>query len=138
MGKTQYAKSLAGNPDCLLEVNCSSGAEPDLRSFQHAKHKYILFDEIRPHVVLRQRKVFQAGPCMVDLGSSATNCHSYRRCLYQVRMVLSTNIWTEDLELLTEGDRGWLQENSVFVKVENPLWVTTEDAGDDRDEHVAI
>ena len=127
MGKTQYAKGLAPSPDSILEVNCSTTAEPDLKAFKHAKHSFILFDEIQPSVVLRQRKLFQASPCMVELGSSTTNCHSYRRCFYQVRMILSTNVWSELFPSLSEGDRSWLDENSVVIQVRSPLWESTPD-----------
>ena len=108
----------------MYEINCAAGAEPDLREFRLGQHKDVLFDEIRPHVVLRQRKLFQAGPCLVDLGASATNCFSYRKCLYQTKLILSTSIWSEDIESLPEGDRSWLQENSVLVRVDASLWQT--------------
>jgi hypothetical protein len=124
LGKTQFAKSLAASHSAILEINCGACIEPDLRMFRHAQHKYILFDEIRPHVVLRQRKLFQAGPCLVDLGASATNRFGYRKCLYKTMLILSTNIWSEDLEDkdMSQGDRSWLQANSVLVRVDAPLW----------------
>ena len=46
VGKTAYARSLCGPGFETLEVNWSSGAEPELRAYRLSKHGLILFDEI--------------------------------------------------------------------------------------------
>ena len=76
MGKTVYARSLASDASKALEINCSAGTEPDLRAYRLSRHSVIIFDEISPIAVMKQRKLFQACAVPVQLGCSATNCHS--------------------------------------------------------------
>ena len=58
-GKTYFTKWMLGNPDKVLEVNCASCPEPELRDFRAMWHQVILFDEASPEMVIRQKKVFQ-------------------------------------------------------------------------------
>ena len=125
MGKTQLARSLLdpSAPGELLEVNCASGEEPDLRRFQWSRHKLILFDEVQAKQVAAQRLLFQACTSDVTLACSATNCHSYTIYVHRVRMVLCTNSWEEDVRLMCPGDRDWLESNSVVVPITAPCWL---------------
>ena len=62
MGKTQFARSLIEPAASeVLELNCNSGEEPDMRGFVWSKHKLVLYDEAHPHMVTRQRLLLQAG-----------------------------------------------------------------------------
>ena len=124
MGKTQLARSLLG-PAALgeiLEVNCASGEEPDLRRFQWSRHKLILFDEVHAKQVSTQRLLFQACTSDVSLACSATNCHSYTIYAHRVRMVLCTNCWEPDVRLMPPEDREWLEKNAVVVPITTPCW----------------
>ena len=68
VGKTAFARSLC-DPGCeTLEVNCASGAEPELRAYRLRKHGLILFDEIVAPQVACHRKLFQAQSAPVQLG----------------------------------------------------------------------
>ena len=122
MGKTLYARSLCPPGRQYLEVNCAAGEEPDLREFRFSKHGLVIFDEINPKTVIRQRKLFQGGPVEVQLGCSTTNCFAYTICLYQVRLVLCSNVWTEQLSELLPDDAAWLSQNIYHVAVQEPLW----------------
>ena len=93
LGKTLFARSIAKTDDSLLEVNCSAGNEPDMRAYRLSLHDTILFDEISPKQVASQRKLFQCASAPVTLGTSATNCHSYRVLVYKTKMVLASNVW---------------------------------------------
>jgi len=122
IGKTIYARSLTPPNRSYLELNCTSGAEPDLRSFRFSQHGLILFDEIGPSTVLKQRKLFQAGPVEIQLGCSTTNCFAYCVCLYQVRLVLCSNTWTAEMSQLIEEDQAWLRSNTVHEVISEALW----------------
>ena len=123
-GKTSYAKNITGNPQEVLEVNCSATPEPDLREFDSTVHKAILFDEASCTMVLSQRKLFQAPACLVDLGCSTTNCHKYQVFVSGVMMIVCSNTWSTQLQRLTHaGDAAWLRHNSVLVEVHEPLFV---------------
>ena len=82
----------------------------------------MLFDEIRAGIVARQRKLFQACAAEVQLGCSATNCHSYTVFLFRVKLVLCSNGWAAPMQELPEEDQAWLRENMVCVAVQEPLW----------------
>ena len=72
MGKTQYALSLVP-PQRALELNMASAVEPDLHAYDPAAHDLILFDEMSAAAVLRQKKLMQAPPSLLGMGSSPTN-----------------------------------------------------------------
>jgi hypothetical protein len=122
MGKSIYATSLCG-PESTLEVNCASaGIEPDLRDFTPGVHEAILFDEARCCMVLAQKKLFQAPPAPVQMGNSRTNCHGYSVWVHGVKLIVASNSWHLELQEVSDGDRRWLEENSVYVLVTQPLW----------------
>ena len=117
-GKTFFAKWLLNNPDRVYETNCASCPEPDLRDFNALYHQVILFDEASPEMVIRQKKLFQGPPCFVEMGSSATNCHSYRVLVSGIRLVICSNGWSEAVcRMQSKADRDWLRENSFIVDV---------------------
>ena len=122
LGKTQFAKSFVDSAEQLLELNCAAGHEPDLRGFRYGHHTLVLFDEIRASIVAQQREMFQACAAEVQLGCSATNCHSYTVFLFRVKLVLCSNSWVRSLRDLCEEDQAWLRENMVYVEVKEPLW----------------
>ena len=126
LGKTCFARSLVrpGNAE-VLEVNCSAGEEPDLRGFRFKTHKLILFDEIEPAAVSKQRKLFQATLARVQLGCSATNCFSYEVFVHGIRMVLATNHWDKALAKLPVDDQDWLQKNAIVLRLDAPCWQST-------------
>ena len=122
LGKTVFARSLAPAGTETLEVNCAAGQEPDLRAYRLSRHGLILFDEIEAGQVVAQRKLFQACAAPVQLGCSATNCHSYEVFLWQKRLVLASNNWHTSVAGLPSEDRDWVNANSMILNVEAPMW----------------
>ena len=122
MGKTRYALSLAPVGRCL-ELNCVTGNEPDLREYDATQVDLILLDEMPAYGIIRQKKLMQCPPALVQLGASATNAFSYKVWVHQKMIVVSTNTWFEELEEMAPGDRDWLCTNSVVISVQSPLWV---------------
>ena len=122
MGKTRFALSLspAGRS---LELNCVTGNEPDLREYDATQIDLLLLDEMPALGIIRQKKLMQCPPALVQLGASATNAFSYKVWVHQKKIVVSSNTWFEELEELVPGDRDWLNANSVVVSVQSPLWV---------------
>jgi len=119
-GKTCFTKWLLGNPDRVFETNCAACPEPELRDFNSLYHEIILFDEAAPEMVINQKKLFQAPPCFVEMGCSATNCHSYRVLVSGTRLVICSNGWSEAVaQMRSEADKDWLRENSFVVDVKN-------------------
>ena len=117
VGKTGFARSLCDPALQTLEINCASGAEPDLRAYRLSKHDVIFFDEIAAEQVAHQRKLFQAQRAPVQLGCSATNCHSYEVFVWKKKLVLASNNWEASLQQLSAADQAWIQANSIVLCV---------------------
>ena len=121
-GKTIFARSRCPQRIQVYEINCAAGGEPDFRDYVWLTHGLILCDEIEAEAVAAQRKLFQAAPCFVQLGTSPTNIHVYKVFVHRVRIVCASNNWVESLARLTPADRAWVVANSVHVVVDSPLW----------------
>ena len=122
VGKTAFARGLCDPALEILEVNCASGAEPDLRAYRLRKHDLILFDEIVANQVVAQRKVFQAQSAPVQMGCSATNMYSYEIFVWRRKLVLASNNWTSSLTTLSTADKDWVQANSIVLHITQPMW----------------
>ena len=124
VGKTSYARSLSpAGLSGVLEVECAGKDHPDLKQFDGRVHDTIIFDEASVQAVLLQKKLFQSSSSMVTLGSSATTMHSYHIWCHRLRMVVTSNRWSMELRALPLDDPAWLQANSVFVLVHEPLYL---------------
>ena len=106
----------------MYEVNCAAGGEPDLRGYRFGRDGLILLDEVEAEAIARQRKLFQAGTSLVQLGTSPTNIHVYTVFVHRVRIVCASNNWKSSLERLSADDRAWIVKNSVYVHCDAPLW----------------
>ena len=122
MGKTAFGRSKCPKGQFVLEINCAAGGDPDLRSYRYGHHGLILLDEIEADVVARQRKLFQAGTALIQLGTSATNIHVYTVFVHRVRIVCASNNWAASTARLVEADREWIESNSVYVRCDEQLW----------------
>jgi len=123
VGKSQFVRSLtaAGR---TYEADCSGQClEPDLRGFSKLTHDVLFFDEASAELVLANKKLFQASSSVVQMARSSTNCHSYQVWAWRIKMVVCSNRWSYELDQLPHVDPSWLIENSVHVKVTEPLWV---------------
>jgi hypothetical protein len=130
LGKTEFAKALCGE-GATLELTCTGedAAEPNLKAFVRGQHKAVLFDECGVQTVLSNRKLFQAPACVLQLAQSRTHCHAYEVCLHGVLLIICSNSWAAQLAALALHDRDWLQQNSVHVRVTEPLWDMGADTG---------
>ncbi len=122
-GKTQYALSLVA-ANRSLELNMASCDEPDLRQYSWDTHDLILLDECSAKTILAQKKLMQAGPCWLNMGNSKTNAYAYSVWLHAKLFVVCTNRWELELETLSAPDADWLQDNSLVIRIDSPLYVT--------------
>ena len=124
VGKTEYVRGLFGS-DALLELNAANcGRSPDLRQFNPAKHKVVLFDEASVELVLENRKLFQAPACWIDLGHSPTGMNVYRVFLNDSCLVIASNRWREQLQAIKNlSDRLWIEANQVLVMITEKMFV---------------
>ena len=115
-GKTCLAKRLEHDH---LEVGCANTQTPSLKRFKFFKHRLIFFDEASPQMVVKNKKLFQAGESEEECGASNTGCHSYYRCFAGTKLVIASNNWSSQLALMSEEDREWIEENQIHVYI-NP------------------
>ena len=123
LGKTRFLAGLAGDASAYICVDCAAATEPDLRLFRRDRHSLIILDEAHAAACVRVKKLLQSSIDPVTLGQSATNTFSYRLWLHRVRIVVTSNVWSQELLELSAGDRDWLTANSYYFKVVEPLWV---------------
>ena len=120
-GKTRFAANLT-TADRFFLVDCSSATEPELRLFDRDQHDVVCFDEAKPSMIIRAKKLVQAGVDMARLGQSATNQVSYQVWFHRVKLVVCCNGWDEQVRKMPSEDAAWLKKNSVYVKVTEPLF----------------
>ena len=70
-------------------------------------------------MVASMKVEFQASNAPCTLGSSNTNCYSYRRRLYRIKMIICSNKWYDELygSDLSKADIEWINDNSVVTTV---------------------
>ena len=120
-GKSRFAASLTTAEKFFL-VDCASATEPELRQFDRDQHDVVCFDEAKPSMVIRVKKLAQAGVDIARLGQSATNQVSYQVWFHRVKLVICCNGWATHLNDMPPEDVAWLNKNSVYVKVSAPLF----------------
>ena len=124
-GKTMFAQGLWGIERTLV-VNCQGVAEPNLRSFNRAIHKCIVFDEIEASTVINNKQLFQGSVNATLLGQSVCAQHAYQCYLYGIGLIMSCNKWLETGKKKTkisQEERQWLVANSVHVVVNEKLYM---------------
>ena len=126
IGKTQKGVSLFGLAQSF-KVNCQGlgpGGIPSIAGFNRAKHRCIIWDEVRPDQVLGNKEVFQSGAHLVNLGQSQCNQHSYSKWLYGIAHVLCSNCFPMTVqEGLSMEDAEWLNKNVMpAVLPEGQKW----------------
>ena len=74
-------------------------------------------------MALRYKKLFQASALYTRLASSRTNSHAYDVWVRRVKFAITSNRWWLELMRVPAEDAAWLWQNSVYVYVEQPLWL---------------
>ena len=116
------ARSLARSPLSYIELNCAHTEWVDLRAFSPDDHDLILWDECPAKLVLQNKKLFLGQASEVMLGQTNTSQHAYTVFVWNVKMVVCSNLWQLQLRTLTREDAEWLEQNSIYVHVTAPLW----------------
>ena len=123
LAKTAFAMSLVG-PGEGVEICCSNvDDEPPLQAaYSPIKHNLILFDEMKPALMIRNKRLFQGPPTRVILGATRTNKYTYAAFVFRKRMVVGSNCWAEELAKLPEGDQKWIRANTIYLNVTTPMF----------------
>jgi len=43
--------------------------------------------------------------------------------LHGIKLVVASNVWSEEVLSLAAADRQWIQSNSVHIKTDRPLFI---------------
>jgi len=119
-GKTKYALSLVPLGR-MFYSDCTSGV-PDLRDFDSGTYSGLLLDELSPRHAISLKKPLQASNELATMGVSPTMMSAYTIHTWKVRIVVCTNLWKTGLRKMKKVDRRWLEANSIYVPVGEPLW----------------
>jgi hypothetical protein len=46
----------------------------------------------------------------------------YRIWVWNVALIVTSNVWTTELEQLAEEDREWLEGNAILIQCSQPLY----------------
>jgi hypothetical protein len=121
-GKSVFAVSLFGEEFTML-VDCSGGKVPDLREHDALVVKAIVLDEMSLWQVMEFKRLLQAPPIPVTLGTSSTQMYSYSVWVARVAFIVTSNRFTEDLAALDAVDAAWVTSNCVPYHVTSPMWL---------------
>ena len=103
--------------------NCPEGVLSSLAIFDRARHRAVLFDEIRPDQVLKNRELFQANQYVQTLGTSACNPFAYNIWVYCIPLILCASNFDRDHQDISLPDREWLHGNLDLVTLPpGELW----------------
>ena len=125
VGKTRFVQSsLVRKPDEALILDCADAVVPALKgNFFRSKHTLVMFDEAHAEMVIRCKKLFQASVNKVTYGSSPTNQYVHSVWLHGIRLVIGSNVWADEVLALPKRDRQWIEDNSVYVYVDQKLYI---------------
>ncbi len=56
-------------------------------------------------------------------GSSAANAFVHTEWVHGIKIVVGSNVWRDELRKLQAGDSEWVEQNSVYIRVDTPLYV---------------
>jgi hypothetical protein len=121
-GKSCFAVAQFGEERTLL-VDCSGEKVPDLREFDPLTVSAIVLDEMSLMQVMEFKRLLQAPPIPVTLGTSSTQMYSYQVWVARVAFIVTTNRFQEDLSALDPVDAAWVRANCVPHHVCSPLWI---------------
>ena len=104
-------------PECL-EINCSGEVLcPDLREFDSEVNGGILFEEASLQLIIKQKKIFQAGNKPVKLGQTTSAQFAYEVSIHKTKIIVANNTYEQEIKMLSACDRKWILENSVAVHI---------------------
>ena len=125
MGTTILVQvALVNHPSHALKLDCADAVVPALKdNFSRVDHTFIMFYEAHAEMTIRGKKVFQAGMNLVTYGTRPNNINVTHAWLHGIKLVIGSHVWLEELERLKPYDRQLVEDNSVHVVVDAPMWV---------------
>ena len=94
----------------------------------------IVLDEAKPEMVLREKRLFQAGMYTCTMHQSQCNGFASKVWVWRKKLVIVTNEW--DVESLSDEQQAWLEKNTVVLNlyeegVPEQMWVDSDEEDDE-------
>jgi hypothetical protein len=81
----------------------------------------VILDELSATSAIACKKMLQASNDIVNLGTSPTMQFSFSMTCWKTMFVVASNTWKSDLVAMRPCDKAWLEMNSVYIEVKEPL-----------------
>ena len=114
---------LCSQHGAVLELNCSSLELCCLREFRARRHNCFIWDEAHPFLIARNRMLFHAPTCLIDMSHSPTGQPVLKLCVNDDCSIILTNSWNEDLETQAEAFVRWIQACTLVLIVGPKLYI---------------
>ena len=107
MGTTILVQgALVNHPSQALELDCADAVVPALKdNFSRVHNIFIMVYEAHAEMIVRGKKVFQAGINLVTYGTRPTNVNVTNAWLHGIKLVIGSHVWLEELERVKPYDR---------------------------------
>jgi len=113
-GKSERALSWF-TEEKTLKLKCQNVLSPNLHEFLTGKYSAILCEECTWQLLWNNKQLFQAAPCVVQLGQSQCNEHCYSVWCWGVPfMVCSSNFWKDSADKVA---RDWVAEKYILCEM---------------------
>ena len=135
------AKAFAAARAKMLFLNCTGDHLPDVSQFEWGTHMGIVYDEATPHMVWRNKEIFQGLPEWSSISDTHTHRYQTKVCLNGVRQILTCNDWWDQYAHLSPAQQEWLDGNVIMINVFEPLYTNeplASDADHPQDEEVPL
>lgn len=125
MGTTILVQvALVNHPSHALNLDCGDAVVASLKdNFSRVHNIFIMVYEAHAEMIVPGKKVFPAGMNLATHGTRPTRINDTHAWLHGIQLVIGAHVWLEELERLKPYDRQLVEDTSVHVVVDGPMWV---------------
>ena len=116
--------ALVNHPSQALKLDCADAVVPALKdNFSRVHNIFIMVYEAHAEMIVPGKKVFPAGMNLATHGTRPTRINDTHAWLHGIQLVIGAHVWLDELERLKSYDRQLVEDTSVHVVVDGPMWV---------------
>ena len=125
MGTTILVQvALVNHPSHALKLDCADAVVPALKdNFSRVHNIFIMVYEAHAEMIVQCKKVLPAGMNLATHGTRPTRINDTHAWLHGIQLVIGAHVWLDELERLKSYDRQLVEDTSVHVVVDGPMWV---------------
>ena len=125
MGTTILVQvALVNHPSHALNLDCADAVVAALKdNFSCVHNIFIMVYEAHAEMIVPGKQVFPAGMNLATHGTRPTRINDTHAWLHGIQLVIGAHVWLDELERLKSYDRQLVEDTSVHVVVDGPMWV---------------